>query len=97
MDQRICDAIENHQLLSFAYRGYQRVVEPHAYGTNRRGKEVLRGYQAEGGSVSGDAYGWKLFYVAEIDNLNVLDKRFGQARDEYEPVDREIHTVYCQL
>ena len=46
----ISSAIHDRHLLSFTYDGFPRVVEPHCYGTDKKGHPALRAYQVQGGS-----------------------------------------------
>ena len=62
MNTSICTAIAKRQVLEFDYQGYHRVVEPHAHGTSKTAKEMVRAYQTAGGTASGEL-GWKPFLV----------------------------------
>ena len=105
MNFEICRAISERRLIDFAYRGYWCTVEPHLYGANQRRKDVLQAYQTEGQSIAGEGYGWKVFYVAEIDQLTVRTETFEQAREEYQHDSGDsgdssnavISTIYCAL
>lgn len=44
----IAEAIRTQHLLTFNYDGYMRTVEPHTYGTDRKGNRALRAYQVGG-------------------------------------------------
>ena len=59
----IADAIRERRILRFSYGGSLRRVEPHAYGTDRLGQELLLAWQLGGGSESGSSVGWKMPYV----------------------------------
>lgn len=52
MNQIVIQAIKERHILEFRYHGWSRMVEPHAYGRDKSGDEVLRCYQVAGGSVS---------------------------------------------
>ena len=47
----IAAAIQARRLLHFTYDGFRRTVEPHTYGTDRKGHKALRAYQVGGGSA----------------------------------------------
>lgn len=66
MDRVICDAIEAKAVVEFDYDGGTRTVEPYCFGVSNADHLLLRGYQIEGFSASGEASGWKLFEVAKI-------------------------------
>ncbi len=52
MKEIICDAIEKRKILSFDYKGLERIVEPYAFGTNSKGNYKLGAYQIGGFSES---------------------------------------------
>lgn len=89
--------IENKLRLSFSYDGFHRVVEPHAYGVDRKGHEVLRAFQVRGNSESGEYAGWKLLRVNQISGTAVLSGRFAGPRPGYKRGDKAFSTIWCQL
>lgn len=107
MNEDVCEAIETQRVLAFEYgheetdegpdAGGCRVVEPHVYGETADGEELLRGYQTGGYSASEEPVGWKLFDVAEIEELVVTAESFDGPRPEYEPEDPALVDVYCRL
>jgi len=68
-------AIENRLLFSFRYKGHERIVEPHDYGT-QRGIERLLCWQT-GGQSGGPIPGWRLIDVAEMEDSQVLNQPFS--------------------
>lgn len=94
---QIKTSIENKQLLSFTYDGFRRLVEPHTYGTDKKGHPALRAYQISGGSESGEYVGWKIFHINKIRNLLMLSEYFASARPKYKPNDPAFSTIYAQL
>jgi len=97
MISQICTAIKNMNVLTFTYDGFDRVVEPHAYGNDRKGQDVMRAFQTEGGSDSGDAFGWKLFLTSNIQSLQIQTHTFPSPRPGYRPGDKVMQRIYCQL
>lgn len=97
MREEICKAIRDRKLLSIYYEGEYRRVEPHCYGTGSKGQELLRAYQVEGYSLSGEVIHWKLFDVRKISTISVLVESFPGARADYNPNDPAISNVYCEL
>lgn len=95
MNQIICDAIHNRQMLEFTYHGHPRVVEPHAYGLSLARNEVIRCYQTGGTSRSGEV--WKLLKVDEIESLTVTEKHFVGERSGYARGDKRMSTIFCEL
>lgn len=73
-------AIDGRRLIEFAYRaGPSRIAEPHDYGVSH-GVGYLLGYQISGASRSGAPHGWKRFEVAQMGNLQLLERRFPGSR-----------------
>ena len=89
----VCKAIASRRLLEFDYDGHHRVVEPHCHGRGAEGQDFLRAYQVAGTSASGPL-GWKLFDLARVRNLRVLNGSFVR-RADYRPDDTSMHPVHC--
>ncbi len=96
MNTVICDAIRKCLILELRYHGYSRVVEPHAYGRDDSGDELLRCYQISGGSESGERVGWKLLKVGEVFSLHLGNTPFS-TRPNYRRNDKAIEHMYCQI
>ena len=96
MNQLIIDAVDERKCLELRYHGYSRVVEPHAYGRDKDGEEVLRCYQTSGGSASGERAGWKLLKVREVFSLHLLKETF-LVRKEYKRGDKAMERIFAQL
>ncbi len=84
-------------MLKFTYHGHPRVVEPHAYGVNRRGNEVLCCYQTGGTSRSGKVPDWRLMRVDQIVSLTVTEEHFVGERIGYVKGDKRMSTIFCEL
>jgi hypothetical protein len=94
----ICTAIAQKRLLRLTYDWGTRTVEPHAYGRNSKGHELLRSYQVGGDSRSGESEGWKLFRVDEIRSLAMSEDTFAGPRPGYRRGDRAMDAeIYCEL
>jgi hypothetical protein len=93
----IVEAIRERRLLVFDYHGGKRVVEPHTYGLDRWDRSLLCGYQVEGASRSNRSDGWKFFFVDEISNLQMDDRRFAIPRPEYQRGDGAFKTIVIEL
>ena len=75
-----------------------RIVEPHVYGTNTQGNELLRAFQVNGASASGQHNGWKLFRVDRIISMTVLAEVFNGARPDYKRGDRAMtYQMFAEL
>ncbi len=97
MHTPICEAIRSRRVIRFQYHGGARDVEPHAYGRNKNGNDLLRAYQVSGASESGERTGWKLFRVDEMRGISVTDTPFQGARGEYDQFDDAMEHIYCRL
>jgi hypothetical protein len=73
-----------------------RIVEPHAYGRDKGGDEILRCYQTSGGSESGERVGWKLLKIREACSFHLTDTSFS-VRPEYKRNDKAMNHVFAQL
>lgn len=96
MNTEIREAIAQRRVLELRYHGYNRVVEPHAYGRDKSSDEILRCYQVGGDSESGERVGWKLLKVAEAHSVHKLTQTFVQ-RPQYRPNDKSMEYMFCQL
>ncbi len=96
MNQIICDAIINKLIIELRYHEYSRHVEPHAYGRDNNGDEILRCYQVSGGSKSGERMGWKLLKVRDVFSLAITKTKF-LPRPNYHRNDKSMQYIFCQL
>lgn len=78
-------AILEHKPVTFLYKGLLRTVEPHAYGLTKEGHALLSGYQTGGFSQSSDKPGWRSFSLAQVEQLTVMDYRWPETREAYNP------------
>ena len=95
MNLTITQAIKKQKILELRYHGYARIVEPHAYGRDKGGDEILRCYQTSGGSESGEREGWKLLKVQEVISLNLINDEFS-IRQEYKRNDKAMVHIFDQ-
>lgn len=96
MKDELCSAIGNLLILELRYSGYSRTVEPHAYGRDKSGDEILRCYQVSGGSESGEREGWKLLKVREVYSLHPTRNKFT-VRPNYKKGDKAMDYIFCQV
>lgn len=92
----IAEAIEKRHLVSFDYHGKPRIVEPHTYGLDARGRLLLVGYQV-GGEASDELPAWRSFKRKDIRNFGVLEDRFFRARPDYRYNDGAFSSILAQL
>lgn len=96
MNPVVIQAIKERIILELRYHGYSRVVEPHAYGRDKSGQEVVRCYQVSGGSVSGERSGWKLLKLREISTLHIANGSFVP-RPDYKRNDKDMTNIFEQM
>ena len=92
----IAEAISQAVTIEFRYSGYVRTVEPHAYGRDKSGQEILRCFQVSGGSESGERAGWKLLKIADAYSIQKTKQKFSP-RSEYRRNDKAMQFMFCQL
>ena len=89
-DERLRFAITNKRLVKLSYNESLRVVEPHDYGV-QKGRDRLLAYQLQ------TAPGWRLFDVAKIEELAVLDTVFKGSRGASHQQHHSWDTVYARV
>lgn len=85
-------AIRERKPVRFVYHGKLRVVEPQCHGRGTRGTELLRGRQ-----VNGDEPSERLFDVAHMVDLALLDGHFDGPGPHYRQNDSAMVEVFCRL
>ena len=96
MNSLIAAAVEQRRLLKLAYSAGSRIVEPHVYGLDGHGRELLRCYQLAGESASRERAGWKLLRAGDISAVEVLDVRF-EPRAGYNLNDHAIREILARI
>lgn len=89
----IAKAIEGLELLTFKYKGTQRTVEPHTFGTDTKGHETLCAWQLSGGS----GQGFRDFHLSEMSGVQSTGDTFGTARAGYRRGDTTMTRIHAQL
>jgi predicted DNA-binding transcriptional regulator YafY len=97
MNTDLVRAISEKRSIEFVYKaGRTRIVEPHDYGL-RGQTELLLAFQLSGESRSGAAQGWKLFDVAQIHQLRVLERRFAGSRADHSQHHGSWDTLFARV
>ena len=97
IEARIRRAIANKRLVEVGYKGRVRVAEPHDYG-KQKGIDRLLVYQLTRASSSGrEAVGWRLFDVARIESLEVLDTPFKGSRRTSDQDHHKWDVLYARV
>lgn len=97
MNSLICEGINKKCKIQFYYEDGMRIVEPFCYGLNNKGNEVLRAYQTGGYSKSGNPCGWRIYNIAKVSSITILNDRFDGNRPEYNPDDKQMLRVFCNI
>ena len=79
IDEQLRFAVTNKRLVKLSYGGSLRAVEPHDYGV-QKGAVRLLGYQQQSFGPKKSEPGWRLFDVAKITDLAVLETTFKGSR-----------------
>jgi hypothetical protein len=95
--EQLCGAITRRSLVMFEYSDLIRVVEPHRFGINSAGHEMLSGWLRAGYSRSDPAGGWRNYLLSDVSALQVLDAPFAGTRPGYAARDPRMREVFCEL
>lgn len=98
MEEIICDAIRKRLVIEFNYEGELRIVEPFVLGLHKTtGNLVLRSYRVGGYSKSEREPSWRLFNTTYIENLKLTDKIAKSDREYYNPEDKHMSEILCNV
>ena len=92
IDSRICQAIGAQIVLEVTYDTTTRFVEPHIFGADKAGNDLLRAWQQSPLPAE-----WRTFRIDKITSMALTRTRFAGARMGYERDDKQIVNVYCKL
>jgi hypothetical protein len=92
VNQLILESIRTRHRLRCLYKAKMRIVEPQCYGIGRKGTELLRVHQLQGGDEREP-----LFDVSKIEDLVMLDETFTEPGPNYKRNDSAMKTVIAQL
>jgi hypothetical protein len=93
----IYEAIEHHCLVQLYYGDYTRIIEPRTYGSDLRGRDVVKAYQIAGCDALGRHVGWKWFHAADMYRVSILGTHFVTQRDISTLRERPLRRVYCEV
>ncbi len=86
----ITAAINQRKVPKLSYPPGARLVEPHAFGWSADRKLLMRAFQTEGASASGEHEHWKLFRVDRAESIELSSASFDGPRPEYKRGDRAM-------
>lgn len=93
----LCQAIKNRNTIQFKYKELNRIVQPACYGRNKKGNDMLRGYQIRGDTHSESPSSWKYFKVDNIEDGKILNEKFHESPQGYKKGDKHMSEIYCEL
>ncbi len=88
-------AIRDRRLIQFAYQDALRIVEPHDYGVSH-GRVRLLAFQLRGQS-KGPLPDWRMFDVARMAQLVVLDETFRGSRGNAGQSHKQWDELFCRV
>jgi hypothetical protein len=92
----IVEAITKRHLLVIDYHGKTRAVEPHTFGLDRWGRQLLCAYQVECEGPK-NPFGWRFFFIEQISNAHLDARRFVAPRPEYRRGDGAFKSIAAEL
>lgn len=95
MEDIFCEAIRTQKRVKMEYNGTERVIEPHTFGYDE-GVAKVRASQARGYSKSGN-YDLKVFIIAKMSGIKLLDETFNVNSDYKAGSDMGIPEIVCQI
>lgn len=90
-------AILEKRLIQFLYDGGPRTVEPHCLGITTAGNLAIRAFQVRGFSLSGGIPDWRMFELAKMSQLQILNTSFSNPRPGYRRGDRGMEFIESEL
>ncbi len=96
-DEQICKAIQNRALVLFEDGDLIRVVEPHCFGIDALGAEVLFCWLRTGQTRADRSSGWRHYLVSEMPGMQVLEAPFLAERPGYAEQDPRMREIRCKL
>lgn len=83
-------AIRERRILRVTYPPGERLIEPYAIGFTGRGHIVVRAWQREGASATGDFEGLKLMRLDRFEAVEPTAIYFFGPRPEFQPDDKAM-------
>lgn len=90
MREVLVEAIRARLLVTIWYPPGSRTIEPHALGFGSQGQLLLRAFQVEGASASGESENWKLFRLDRMEDCSPGSASFVGPRSDYKRNDRAM-------
>lgn len=84
----IKEAIDAQTVVDLVYHPGRRRIQPHVLGLSSDKNYLLRAFQVEGSSESGEHINWKLFRLDKVESIELTNESFIADRPEYNPNDK---------
>lgn len=97
IDPKLKNAVATKSVIEFQYDGHPRIVEPHCYGVNEAGNNVIRVFLIGGYSSSGRAEGWRTYKQGRITLLRFTGEHFEHPRLGYKRNDSDMVQIFEQV
>lgn len=91
------EALRQKKRLQLNYGGHRRTVEVHTIGTSKKGKTIIRVWQTEGESVSGESTGWRLLNLDKATELALTEEASAAPRLGYKKGDPAMAEIVAEL
>ena len=89
----IYEAIGDRRVLTFVYKGQERIAEPYIVGYDEKHKLVLSAVQLSGGS----GVGFRSFDVDALSEVAKTERRFNGTHPDYNPRDPYFAHILRQV
>jgi len=90
MESVFVNAIRELTVVEFYYPPGMRKIEPHAIGRGSSNQLLVRAFQTEGASASGEHENWKLFRLDKAGNTDFAGEHFAGSRPGYKRGDKAM-------
>ncbi len=91
------EAISRGVCVRLQYDGFSRTVEVHTVGLTGAGKQCMSVFQTDGGSASGESYGWKLMSVEKSGGMSLTDYPSAAPRPGFQSGDKRMRQIIAEV
>ena len=95
-EKLIIKAIKNRNVLSFNYKGFNRIVEPFTLGIySSNFKKTLSAFRIGGVTKSYNLPNWRVYSLDEISELKLEESKAENHREGYNKYDSRMYSIIC--
>lgn len=91
------EALRERRVVTFTYKGRERVAEPHALGKAGDDRPALLAWQTAGDGNTEPPPGWRVFVLAEISGLKATGATFAGPRADYRSKGSGLKSVEAEV